>query len=172
MLLSSVDCLYYKHLFPHPLPLLHFLETQYYIHLTDLLRVGHRLFWHEPRRRIQAGWRSMKEAGMYRNRMVHALFPPLPFCIKQTIWRRWNKSSCYICFCITFFAIMICTYSLSSGSSLSMINHCFVCRCLDYFHLPSFLVPCWIFFILVISGWSLKEAISTVDLHTASKPFR
>ena len=45
----------------------------------------------------------MKEAGIYRNRMVHALFPPLPFCIKQTIQRRRNKLSCYICFCITFF---------------------------------------------------------------------
>ena len=83
--------------------LLCFLETQYYIDLEDLLRVDHRLVRHEPRQRIQDGWMSMKEAGIYRNRMVHALFPPLPFCIKQTIRRRWNKSSFYLCLCITFF---------------------------------------------------------------------
>ena len=69
------------------------------------------------------------------------------------------------------FSIMICTYSLSSERRLSMINHCFVWRCLASFHLPSFLVPCWIFCILVILGWSLKKARLTVDLHTASKPF-
>ena len=45
----------------------------------------------------------MKEAGFCRNSMVHALFPPLSFCIYQTIWRRWNKSSCYLCFCLIFF---------------------------------------------------------------------
>ena len=33
---------------------------------------------------------------------------------------------------------MICNYSLSSGSQLNIINHCFVCCCLASFHLPSF----------------------------------
>ena len=83
--------------------------------------------------------------------MVHALFPPLPFCIKLTIWRRWNNSSFYLCLCITFFSIIICTYSLSSGRRLSMINHCFVWRCIASFHLPSFFLPCWIFCILANS---------------------
>ena len=46
----------------------------------------------------------MKESGIYSNRMVHPLFPPLPFCIKRTIWRRWNKLSFYLCLCITFFS--------------------------------------------------------------------
>ena len=66
---------------------------------------------------------------------------------------------------------MICTYYLSSGRRLSMINNCFVWRCLASFHLPSFFVPCWIFCILVILGWSLKKARLTVYLHTSSKPF-
>ena len=34
--------------------------------------------------------------------------------------------------------MLICTYSLSSGSWLNIINHCFVWRCLASFHLPSF----------------------------------
>ena len=54
---------------------------------------------------------------------------------------------------------------------LIVINRFFVWRRLASFHLPSFLVPCWIFCILVILGWSPKKARLTVDLHTASKPF-
>ena len=69
-----------------------------------------------------------------------------------------------------FFAFLICTYSLSSGIQLIIINHFFVWLRLASFHLPSLLVPCWILCILVILGWSIKKDRSTVDLHTALKP--
>ena len=45
----------------------------------------------------------MKEAGIYRNMMVHALFTSLPFCIKRTLWRGEISRVLYLCFCITFF---------------------------------------------------------------------
>ena len=80
-----------------------------------------------------------------------------------------KKSSFHLCFCIIFFSILKCTYSFSSGSWLSMINHCFVWRRLVFFHLPSFFIPCWIFCIFVILDESIKKSRLTVDLHTASK---
>ena len=46
-------------------------------------------------------------------------------------------------------------------------------RCIDMVHHRySSTFTCWIFCILVILGWSIKKARLTVELHTASKPFR
>ena len=67
------------------------------------------------------------------------------------------------------FAFWFCTYSLSSGSRLSKINH-FFWRRIASLHLPSFFVPCQIFCIFVLLGWSLKKAKLTLDLHTELKP--
>ena len=59
------------------------------------------LTWNSSKNAI---WVDVNEGiHFFPNRVVNALFPPLPFCTYRTIWRRWNKSSCYICFCLIFF---------------------------------------------------------------------
>ena len=68
------------------------------------------------------------------------------------------------------FAILICTYYLSSVIWLRIINHFFAWHHLASFHLPSFLVPCRILCILDILDWSIKKARLTAELQTALKP--
>ena len=159
-------------MFSHPLYLLHFLEAKYYIRSPDLLQVVRRLVWHEPSQIIKVGWISTKEAFFVVIGWYMPYFHLFPFVFSEKYGEVEISRVVIFVYVYHFIAILICTYSLSSGYRLIIINHCFVWRCLTSFHLTSFLVPCLIFCILVILGWSLKKARLTVYLHTASKPFR
>ena len=48
-------------------------------------------------RRKLAGLMSETEVLLCYTKMVHALFPPPPFCNKLTIRRRWYETSCCLC---------------------------------------------------------------------------
>ena len=99
--------------------------------------------------------------------MVHALFTSPPFCIYLTLRRRWNESSCYLFFCLICFRNFD-MYSLFIFWKLVEHNQpLFFLRCLDSFHLPSFLLPCLIFSSIVLLRWSIKKYRLTVDFHTA-----
>ena len=79
----------------------------------------------------------MKEAGFFLNMMLHALFLSPPFLFSEQYGEGEMSQVVIFVSVYYFFAILICTYYLSSGIWLSIIIK-IVWPCLDSFHLPSF----------------------------------
>ena len=167
MLTSSVDCLCHKHLFPHPFPLLHLLEKSFIFIILTYCRWYTYLFDVSLAKEYKLGgfqWRKMVfvVTGWYLTYLCL-----LPFVISK------KYGECEMSWVVIFvsvyhiFEFLFCTYYFPSGSLLSIINHCFVWCRLDSFHLPSLFVPCWIFFIFVLLGCSLKRLYRqwTYTLH-------
>ena len=108
-----VNCLCHKHIFPHPLYLLHISETKFKFIDPTCCTWSSDFFLFEPCQRIQVGWMSMKEAGFVVIGWYMLYFRLLSFVISEKYGES-EMSSVVILVSVSSFFCLLIVYLLFS----------------------------------------------------------